>query len=717
MEEATIRKRTTLANLKNFSKSEFLDDLQKIDWKGIVTQTDDVIIIVEQWTKMFSLILEKHAPLPNRRVSERFCPWITKDFKLMCVSRDKLRKQAIRSKSEVLFDAYKQMRNKVNKVNIDLKRDYFTNKITFHEGDIKNTWKTINLVLNTKSKTTQIATLDVDGKKISNHEAIAEHMNTYFCNIGQDLSKKIPATPNPLLEGKYSVNPEGTTFHFQPVNSNQVACVLGKFKTSMGFGTDCIANHFLKIGLPVISDSLCDIFNLSIATGVFPDSWKVARVAPIFKSGQTDDQSNYRPISVLPVLSRIFEKLIFNQLYKYLDTNKHLFPKQSGFRRLYSVVTSLLSCTNDWYKNMDTGKYTALVFIDLKKAFDTVDHDILLKKMQKYGVSGNGLTWFKSYLQDRRQLCKVNGVSSRIEEIHCGVPQGSCLGPLLFIVYINDLPFCLEGCQVTMYADDTSISFAAKSVNDLNMTLNRELDSLRKWLQGNKLSLNVLKTQAMVIGSRPNLKKISTKLVEPPSFSIGGSDVELVGNVKYLGVQIDRHLAWDEHVHFLRSKVSRAIGFLKYAKKLLPQDTLCKMYRGIVEPHLRYCCSVWGACEGTRLQVLQKLQNRAARIVTNSSYDSSASALIKTLNWPTVADMIKVETACMVYKSINDLAQDYLSEMFTKNSEYSRKNLRNTATDLQVPLMKTCNGQRAFSYRGAGVWNHLDLEVQAGILF
>ena len=281
------------------------------------------------------------------------CPWITKDFKLMCASRDKLRKQAIKSKSEVLFDAYKQMRNKVNKVNIDLKRDYFTNKIASHEGDIKSTWKTINLVLNKKSKTTQIATLDVDGKKISNHESIAEQMNTYFCNIGQDLSKKIPATQNPLLEGKYSVNPEGTTFHFQPVNSNQVANVLGKFKTSMGFGTDCIANHFLKIGLPVISDSLCDIFNLSIATGVFPDSWKIARVAPIFKTGQTDDRSNYRPISVLPVLSRIFEKLIFNQLIKYLDTNKHLFPKQSGFRRFYSVVTSLLSCTNDW--NVFTG--------------------------------------------------------------------------------------------------------------------------------------------------------------------------------------------------------------------------------------------------------------------------------------------------------------------------------------------------------------------------
>ena len=266
-----------------FSKSKFFDDLQRIDWKGIVTHTDDVDIIVEQWTTVFSLVLEKRAPLRNRRVSERFSPWITKDFKLMCTSSDKLRKQAIKSKSEVFFDAYKQMRNKVNKVNIDLKREYFTNKIASHEGDIKSTWKTINLVLNKKSKTTQITTLDVDGEKISNHEAIAEHMNTYFCNIGQGLSKKIPATQNPRLKGEYLVNPEGTRFHLQPVNSNQVASVLGKFKTSMGFGTDCIANHFLKIALPIISYSLCDIFNLSIAIEVFPDSWKIARVTPIFK--------------------------------------------------------------------------------------------------------------------------------------------------------------------------------------------------------------------------------------------------------------------------------------------------------------------------------------------------------------------------------------------------------------------------------------------------
>ena len=169
-----------------------------------------------------------------------------------------------------------------------------------------------------------------------------------------------------------------------------------------------------------------------------------------------DDRSNYRPISVLPFVSRVFEKLIYNQLYDYLDRNKLLFSKQSGFRSLHSVVTCLLKCTNDWYLDMDKGQYTAMIFVDLKKAFDTVNHEILLKKLEKYGVTGSENAWFASYLCNRRQFCRVNGVSSGLDDINCGVPQGSCLGPLLFMIYINDLPFSLQSCQVNMYADDTT---------------------------------------------------------------------------------------------------------------------------------------------------------------------------------------------------------------------------------------------------------------------
>ena len=207
------------------------------------------------------------------------------------------------------------------------------------------------------------------------------------------------------------------------------------------------------------------------------------------------------------------------------------------------MLTSLLNNTNDWYVNIDNGKYTAMVFIDLKKAFDTVNHQILLAKLKKYGIDGLEYLWLQSYLENRRQFCRVNGACSDLKDIDHGVPQGSCLGPFLFFLfYIHDLPLALHKCNLTMYANDTSISYAYQNVGELNTVINRDLDCLNKWLQGNKLSLNVVKTQAMVTGSQPNLKKIADKRVDTPSVSIGECVIDLVKNVKYLGVQLDSNL-------------------------------------------------------------------------------------------------------------------------------------------------------------------------------
>ncbi len=698
--------------MKNFREENFLNDLKSVDWKGFVTKTDDINQIVEEWSNMFSMILEKHAPMRNRRVSAEFSPWLTKEFKLLCKSRDRLKKFAVSSKSHLLMQAYRQLRNRANKMNDNLKREFFTKKIAEHDGDLKNTWKTINQVLNKKSKTTHISSLEVEGKTVSGDSAIAESMNQFFCEIGKKLSDKITDSSNPLLTNEYEVNPGNFKFNFEHINVHEIERVLGNFDTSNGFGPDGLANVFLKIGFPVIAESLCAIFNLSLATGTFPDSWKIARVAPIFKSGQQDDCSNYRPISVLPFLARLFEKLAYNQVYAYLINNKLLFSNQSAFRLLHSVVTCLLASTNDWYVNMDNGKYIANVFIDLKKAFDTVDHDILLAKLSEYGVTGLEHSWFASYLNNRRQFSRVNSACSHINEVTCGVPQGSCLGPLLFLIYINDLPLALQKCNVTMYADDTSLSYASKNICELNQVMNEDLNCLRVWLQGNKLSLNVIKTHAMVIGSRPKLKMISDEVTEQPCFSINGTQIDTVKNTKYLGVQLDSHLVWDEHIKYTRTKVSRALGFLKYAKKFLPEETLSKMYRGIVEPHFRYCCSVWGCCGKNLIDTLQKLQNRAARIVTNSSYSVSAGNLIKRLKWPTISDIVLNETATIMYKATNNLAPAYLSELFVKNAAHNTMKLRNTETDMRIPLFKTSNGQKSISYRGPKTWNRLGLDVK-----
>ena len=306
-------------------------------------------------------------------------------------------------------------------------------------------------------------------------------------------------------------------------------------KTSFGFGSDGIASHFIKIAFPIISRSPCRIYNLSIESGIFPDSWKIARVAPIFKSGSTEDRSNYRPISVLPVVvSRLFEKLIYDQLYEYLDSNKHLYIDQYSYQNLHSVVSCLMNCINDWYVNIDRGKFTAMIFIDLKKAFDTVDHLIRLNKMRNYGIDGLEHQWFSSYLDNRRQFCKVNGVCFDPAEINIGVPQGSCLGPLLFLIYINDLRFALKCAKATMYADDTAISFSSDNIEEIDAVVNAELACLEKWLHGNELSLNVVKTQAMIIGSSQKLRKIDTPMVPIPHFQVNGNDIDLVKDLNFL---------------------------------------------------------------------------------------------------------------------------------------------------------------------------------------
>ena len=622
--------------MKNFNEETFLRDLSAYDWSSILYCSEDINVVVEKWSSMVSFIIETHAPMMQKRVSERYSPWLSSSLKDLFRSRDKLKAAAFKSKSEILMTAYRQVRNKANNMNADLKKTYFINKIHEAAGNMKETWSTINKLINKRSETTKIQSLKADGITIFDSKEIANSMNQFFCTVGEKLSNDIPETINPLLKGEYIVNPQNATFSFIPVTPKQLIETMGKFKTSQGSGLDGISNFFLKVGMPALAGSLSELFSMSMSLGLFPDDWKIARVAPIYKDGSQDENSNYRPISVLPIISRLFEKLVYDQVYGFLNMNKLLFSQQSSFRLQHSVLTCLLKCTNDLYLNSEKSEYTAVTFIDLKKAFDTVNHDILVQKLEHYGVKNKEIRWFHSYLTNRKQCCKVIGQLSDLELIETAVPQGSCLGPLLFIIYVNDLHFSLRHSDVNIYADDASLSFSSKSIPLINECVNEDLGYLKSWLTAKKLSLNVTKTLSLVIGGSKRLNDIEKVRGVKPLFNVGDETVSIVKQAKYLGVMVDQHLNWKEQISTIKKKVSRGIGMLKYSKKYLPLLTIQCMYKRLVEPYFRYCCPVWGSFCSTAINEVQKLQNWAARIVNSSKYDASAKPIIKKLGWHTV---------------------------------------------------------------------------------
>ena len=345
-----------------------------------------------------------------------------------------------------------------------------------------------------------------------------------------------------------------------------------------------------------------------------------------------------------------------------------------------------------------------VVFVDLKKAFDTVDHDVLLGKLSLYGIKNTEQKWFSSYFGNRQQCCRVNGITFNVENITCGVPQGSCLSPLLSPLYINDLPFALKCSKATMYADDNGLANSAKDVKDITSTMNIELENLKVWLHGNKLFLNVTEATSMLIGTRHAINdKVTTEPLRA-YFVISGEPIEQKPSVKYLGVYIDNKLNWKDLIKAIASKVIRAIAMIRYTKKFIPKHALKMLYQGRVEPHFRFWYSFWGTCGVTSHCNLEALQNRVIRIITDSPYDTLAKSLLRQLRLLSIAEMIRQEFASMVYETINGQAPIYFPFLFNSISAVTNRMLRNSNLNLRPQRMKTKFWQSNFACRGGKIW-------------
>ena len=356
---------------------------------------------------------------------------------------------------------------------------------------------------------------------------------------------------------------------------------------------------------------------------------KKGKITPLFKSNDPPAPNNYRPITILPIISKIMERIVHRQVYKFLRKHNLITSEQFGFRPNLSTNIALTRVTEEILLNIGDKLVTGAVFIDLRKAFDTVDHTLLIAKLKNIGFSAPVINWFTSYLSSRTAVTSINNITSTPQPVTVGVSQGSILGHLLFLIFINDLPQCLKHCKSILYADDTLLYYAGKTENDLQVKINEDLNSRSQWLNNNLLTLNYEKTKFMIFAN----KKQSTKV----DITIENKKVLEESSFNYLGVTLSSDLTWHNHIDNMITKINQRLGVLRRVKEFLDLDTRCVLYTSLILPLFDYGDTIWGDKNNSILiNSLQVLENKAAKIILNQHPRYSSTKALEELKWTTL---------------------------------------------------------------------------------
>ena len=602
------------------------------------------------------------------RYKHKLSPWISSGIIDSIHFRDKLYKEFEMSingsESYVILKQNLQVFNGILRKNIRLaKQKYYLDLFHKFKDDIKKTWDTIKLIMNKSANKKSIPTsLLINGEEITDQISIVEKFNNFFASIGPSLASKIDTSGKKVFSA-YLHGQIEHRFIFTPVTTEHVNVVITKFEPKTSTGHDNLSMKLLKRIAPHITDPLRLIINQSLATGIFPANLKVAKVLPLFKKGDEKLLDNYRPISLLPVLSKVFEKVVYNQVYEYFTLHKLFYKSQYGFRKGHSTELACLELLDRVFEQLDEGKLPIAIFIDLSKAFDTLDHEILLTKLQYYGIQDIALKWFSSYLSNRSQYVNIEDISSDKVHVSTGVPQGSILGPLLFIIYMNDIQNASLLFEAILYADDTNLIsplsvFRTQSA-DISLTsenLNKELSLIFDWFSVNKLSLNPKKTCFMIFHF-PQKKLLANEI---PSLKINNVPITRVNEFNFLGLHITDRLQWNSHINKVANKISKTLGVMYRIKRTVTSDILKLIYNTLIAPHLNYAILCWGFCT-TRLT---KLQKKAVRIINLSRYNAHTDPILKSLRLLKVSDMFRLNALKFYFKYCQNSLPEYFSNMF-----------------------------------------------------
>ena len=463
-------------------------------------------------------------------------------------------------------------------------------------------------------------------------------------------------------------------------------------------GYDEIPTAFIKDGANILAKPLASLINKCLENSLFPSAEKCAKITPIYKSEERSLLDNYRPISILPVLSKVFERVIHRQLYAYLEENDLLSKNQFGFRTKSSTQHAVTKLSDSIRKNMDKGLMTGAVFVDLRKAFDTVDHARLFSKLTIYGIRNEELLWFEDYLFNRTQFVAFDGTESLVQPISCDVPQGSIQGPLMFVLSINDIDIYLKCCEIILYADDTVIYYADKTCEKIEEQLNHEMELISNWFVQNNLVVNLKrsKTECVLYGTHHKTSKS-----RPMEIKVGGTKVVQSQVYEYLGVTMDENLNYIEHLQKTIKKATSRVKLLYRIRQNLSPSTAEIVYKMMILPIMLYCNTVYLKLSTTNQEKFETVQNRALRVINGQR---------NSVRLPSVNTVRNRSCALAVFKCLNGLAPKAFEDYFKKVSH--GKCTRANNMNIVLPKIKTETGRKTFAYQGAIIFNKLSNELK-----